>query len=306
MRIVSLIPSGTEIVSALGRADQLVGRSHECDYPASVVDLPACTAPKFDPEGSSAEIDERVREILQNALAVYSVDENKLRDLAPDVIVTQTQCEICAVSALDVQRTVSQWVGTRSRIVTMEAGDIDGLWADIESLSLALSDLDTGNLLTARLKMRMADIAGAVPSLGVEQPTVVCIEWFDPLMTAGNWVPELVSMAGGKSQIGQAGQHSGTIEWHHLLAADPDVIVLRPCGFDQGRTVDEARGILFDRTDWQHLRAVRNDRVFATDGNHFFNRPGPRLVESLEILAEILHPDQFDFGHRGVAWKRIS
>jgi iron complex transport system substrate-binding protein len=305
MRIVSLIPSGTEIVAALGYGDRMVGRSHECDYPASVESLPICTAPKFDPQGTSAQIDERVREILQNALAVYRVDETLLKGLVPDVIVTQTQCDICAVSASDVQACVAEWVDVSTRIVAMTAEDLDGLWTDIETLASAIGTLEEGRELTARLKTRIADIAGAIPSIGVKQPTVMCLEWFDPLMTAGNWVPELVTMAGGHNLISSPGAHSGTIDWHDLRSADPDVIVLMPCGFDLERTIEEARKDLFDRPEWKQLRAVRNGAIYATNGNHYFNRPGPRLVASLEILVDILHPNRFHFGRSPTNWKQV-
>ena len=280
MRIVSLIPSGTEIADALGYTDHLVGRSHECDYPSSIESLPVCTSPRFDPHGTSAEIDERVRDVLQRALAVYTVDEKLLRKLGPDIIITQTQCKICAVSEAEVQQCVNEWIDSTTCIVSMTAEDLDGLWTDIERLSIVAGDFEAGERLTAKLKMRMADVTGAVPSAGVERPTVACLEWFEPLMTAGNWVPELVAMAGGRNVLSRPGEHSGTIEWADLVHADPDILFLMPCGFDLDRTIGEAERDLPRHPEWQQLRAVREGRVFATDGNHYFNRPGLRLAES--------------------------
>lgn len=306
MRIVSLIPSGTEIVDALGYGDCLVGRPHECDYPARVTPLPVCTAPKFDPQGTGAEIDARVRDLLKDAVSVYRVDDERLRELAPDVVVTQTQCEICAVSEADVRACVSSWTDHSTALVSMGAEDIDGLWQDIECVSFAVGDLDGGQHLIARLKDRVADIAGSVYTLGVERPHVACLEWFDPLMVAGNWVPELVTMTGGENILSQAGAHSGTVEWDALGEADPDIILLMPCGFDLRRTIAETRRDLVGRPEWESLRAVQNGSVLATDGNHYFNRPGPRLVESLQILIEILGSSYP--GHRleGAAWTRFQ
>jgi iron complex transport system substrate-binding protein len=302
-RIVSLIPSATEIVCALGFEHHLVGRSHECDFPASVKQLPVCTAPAFMPEGSSAEIDRRVKERLQNALSVYEVHTDLLEQLQPDIIITQAQCEVCAVSLQDVERAVCQLVASQPRIVSLEPNRLADVWADIGRVAEALDANQHGAEVVAQLQRRVHTIAErASPLL---RPTVACIEWLDPPMAAGNWVPELVELAGGANLFGQAGEHSPWLQWQQVVDADPDVLVLMPCGFYIERTLSEIH-VMAERPGWQALKAVQNGRVYITDGNQYFNRSGPRLVESLEILAEVSHPAVFNFGHEGSGWERMK
>jgi iron complex transport system substrate-binding protein len=304
MRIVSLIASATEIVCALGFEEQLVGRSHECDYPPSVLRLPACSAPKLDVHACSRAIDQSVKALVQNALSVYEVKEDLLRDLEPDVIVTQTQCEVCAVSLRDVERATCAWLRRCPQIVALAPNALAEVWKDIEQVALALGVPERGEELVAQLRGRMNSIAERAQSL-TERPTMGCIEWLDPLMAAGNWVPELVELAGGVNLFGQAGRHAPWLDWETVCRADPEVLVLLPCGFDIPRTRAELPA-LTERPGWVELKAVRQGRVIVTDGNQFFNRPGPRLAESLEILAEVLHPGVFAFGHEGTGWERLS
>lgn len=301
-RVVSLIASSTEIVCALGFEGLLVGRSHECDYPESVKRLPACTGPKFVPDGTSYEIDQRVKAILQEGLSVYRVDGEKLRVLAPDVIITQDHCEVCAVSLRDVEAAVCDWLGSRPLVVSLRPDSLADVWAGIRRVAEALGAPERGHELVARLKARMAGVAERARVLP-ERPRVACIEWIEPLMACGNWMPELVAMAGGVNLFGEAGKHSPVMEWEELRAGDPDVIIVLPCGFDLERTRREMPG-LAGRPGWSELPAVRAGRVYLADGNQYFNRPGPRLAESLEILAEILHPQAFRFGHEGTGWER--
>ncbi|HEY1860840.1 MAG TPA: cobalamin-binding protein [Gemmataceae bacterium] len=302
-RIVSLIASATEIVCALGCEDQLVGRSHECDYPSSVLRLPVCTEPKFDVTGSSRAIDEQVKAILQDALSVYRVHADRLADLRPDVIVTQTQCEVCAVSLRDVELALAANLVTWPRIVALAPNALADVWTDIQLVADALDIPERGRELVARLQKRMAGITAKVRAL-TERPTVACIEWIDPLMASGNWMPELVDMAGGVNLFGEAGKHAPWMTWEELCGKDPDVILVLPCGFDLRRTRQEIPA-LSAKPEWPRLRAVRSGRVYLLDGNQFFNRPGPRLVESLEIIAEILHPNVIHFGHVGTGWQRL-
>jgi iron complex transport system substrate-binding protein len=302
-RIVSLIASATEIVCALGFEDQLVGRSHECDYPETVKRLPVCTEPKFNVEGTSYQIDQRVKAILQEGLGVYRVHADRLRDLRPDVIVTQTQCEVCAVSLRDVEEAVCSWIDSRPRIVSLAPDALADVWQDMQRVADTLEVPERGRQLAGRLRERMAGIAGRARAQP-ERPTVACVEWIDPLMASGNWMPELVEMAGGVNLFGTAGRHAPWMQWEDLAARDPDVIVILPCGYDIPRSRQDLP-VLTGKPGWPRLKAVWNRRVFLADGNQYFNRPGPRLAESLEILAELLHPDAFRFGHEGTGWQRL-
>jgi iron complex transport system substrate-binding protein len=297
---VSLIASSTEIVAALGQESLLVGRSHECDWPPRVRTLPAVSRPAFDTSGSSRAVDLALKERLRRALSIYEVDPDLLRQLAPDLIITQTQCEVCAVSPADVERAACELTGRPARILALEPDGLDDVWRDIGRVADALGVHSRGAELVASLRSRVEAIrrrAAAVP----DRPRVAVVEWIDPLMAAGNWMPELVEIAGGINLFGQARRHSPWMSWEALAAADPDVILVSPCGFDLARTAVEMP-TLTASPGWSRLAAVRAGRVCLADGNAYFHRPGPRLVESLEILAEVLHPDAFAFGHRGRGW----
>jgi len=298
MRIVSLIASSTEIVSALGFRSDLVGRSHECDFPEGVRALPVCTEPKFNVEGTSYEIDERVKAILQEGLSVYRVHADVLDALAPDVIITQAQCEVCAVSLSDVEEAVKKLVSSKPAVVALEPNALADVWDDIRRVARALGAPERGEALVASLQARVDAVAER--ARGLPRRRVACIEWIDPLMAAGNWMPELVERAGGDNLFGAAGRHSPFLDWGDVVAADPEVVVVTPCGFDIPRTRVEVP-TLAARSGWKRLAA----RTALADGNAFMNRPGPRLVESLEILAEIIHPEAFDFGHRGRGWEKL-
>lgn len=302
-RIVSLIASATEIVSALGFESALVGRSHECDFPRSVERLPACSEPRIDVNGSSRDIDERVKSTVREALSVYSVHAHVLNELQPTHIITQTQCEVCAVNLQDVERAVCELTGCNPQIVSLEPMDLADVWLDIRKVATALDADARGDQLIARLQASLRKVEEQTSQIA-DRPTVGCIEWIDPVMSAGNWVPELVESAGGRCVLGKAGKHSPYVSWEDLVAADPEVIAIMPCGFDIRRTRGEM-SVLTARSEWRDLQAVRNQRVYLTDGNQYFNRPGPRLVDSAEILAEILHPGRFDFGHHRTGWERL-
>jgi iron complex transport system substrate-binding protein len=299
MRIVSLLPSATEIVCAVGLRDALVGRSHECDFPPGVERLPALCEPKVPIHGASAEIDRAVRRLVADGLSVYRVDAERLRALAPDVIVTQTQCEVCAVSEADVVAATCNWAGSSVRIVSLAPARVDDVLAGIERVGAALGVPERGTAVVAGLRARLAALAARTRDL--PRTSVACVEWLEPLMAAGNWVPELVELAGGRNLFGVVGEHSPWLEWDAVRAADPDAIVAMPCGFDLARTRGEMAS-LERLPGWDALRAVRTGRVAVVDGHQYFNRPGPRLVESAEILAEIFHPGVLDFGHRGAGW----
>jgi len=280
-RIVSLLPSATEIVCALGFQDALVGRSHECDFPRGVERLPVCTAPKVG-GADTRSIHASVSAILQHDISVYRVDSDLLRELQPTHIVTQIQCEVCAVSLRDVEAAIADWTGIAPKLIPLNPQSLDDVFDDIRRTAAALGT--DGQSLVSAMRSKMQAIATSSP---VQKPRVVIIEWIEPLMVAGNWMPALVAMAGGTDVLGDDGQPSSWITWDDLEGADPDIIIVAPCGF---RIEDSQRDLhlLSSNPTWRSLRAVGNENVFVVDGNQFFNRPGPRLVESLEILAGIV------------------
>ncbi len=298
-RVVSLIASATEIVCALGRRDWLVGRSHECDFPADVATLPQLTAPKFKVEGSSADIDRRVQEIVRDGLSVYRVDDDALRALAPDVIVTQDHCEVCAVSLSDVEAATCTWTGHAVDIVSLRPDSMADAYADIRRVARALDAASAGETLVTHMQTRIASVTRRVAHR--PRPRVAFIEWVEPLMAGGNWMPELIEAAGGDNLFGEAGKHSGWMQWDDLAAADPDVILVAPCGYDLARCLEELP-LLQAKPGWTDLKAVRDGRVCFADGNAYLNRPGPRLANSAEMLAEMLHPGIIPANHRGTAW----
>lgn len=297
-RIVTLIASATEIVCALGLEECLVGRSHECDYPPSVRRLPQVSRPLFpvSPSNSRA-IDLAVKDRLRLALSIYEVDAKLLRSLAPDIIITQTQCQVCAVTPEDVERATCEMAGHPVRVIALEPNRLGDVWADISRVGFAAGAVQRAQELAESLGDRVMRI-GVKANTRRPRPRVAVIEWIDPLMAAGNWMPELVEIAGGINLFGEAGKHSPWMTWEELVASDPDLVIVSPCGFDIPRTMGEMT-VLSSRPEWLGLKAVRAGRVFVADGNAYFHRPGPRLVESAEILAEMLHPGTFEFGHRG-------
>lgn len=302
-RIVSLLPAATEIVAALGLTDHLVGRSHECDEPEAVQALPALTAPRIDPTLSSGGIHEQVE---QASGPLFALDSEQLAALAPDLVLTQATCAVCAIAEEDVAAAVRK-SGVATQVIALSPTTLDDMFRDILTVGEATGRREQAEQVVTHLKRRCDAIAEGMwrrlqpAERGSEftpaQPsrkTVAVIEWLDPPMAAGNWVPEMVRLAGGHDVLGKDGVHSHWIKWADVAAADPDVIVLIPCGFTLARAVAEARSPAV----WPHLeplRAVREGRAWAIDGHHLFNRPGPRLVDSLEVLAEVLHPDAFLF-----------
>ena len=278
---MSLLPSATEIVCALGFEDALVGRSHECDFPRGVERLPVCTEPKM--RGTDTRtIHNSVSAILQQDISVYRVDPVLLRELQPTHIVTQIQCDVCAVSLRDVESAIADWTGSAPRLIALNPQSLDSVFDDIRRTASALGG--AGDSLVDSMRLRMQAIASRAPA---RKPRVAVIEWIEPLMAAGNWMPTLVAMAGATDVLGREGQHSHWISFDELEGADPDIVVIAPCGF---RIEDSQRDLHLLSSDrrWQSLRAVRSGRVFIVDGNQLFNRPGPRLVESLQILSEIV------------------
>ena len=282
------------MVSALGALDTLVGRSHECDYPLSVRDLPACTRPLIDVNADSRTIDEQVKNSARNALSIYEVFDGVLEQLQPTHILTQVQCDVCAVSLRDVEQSVALRLRSQPKIVALNPGSLDEIWNDFRRVGEAVGV--SAEPFVQDLRQRMEALRSP-PTI-----TVACIEWIEPLMAAGNWTPELIALAGGIDLFGKAGIHSPWITWEALRAADPDVIIIAPCGFDLARTRQELHWIT-GRPDFGQLKAVRNGRVYLGDGNQFFNRPGPRVFETLQIIDEILHGRSRMFA--GTGWENL-
>lgn len=302
MRIASLLPSATEIVCALGLADALVGVSHECDFPPAVVGRPVLTAPKIDPRGTSAEIDAAVQRLVRDGLSVYRIEEAALRAARPDLIVTQDQCEVCAVSFTEVEQAAHALLDTPARIVSLRPTRLDDVLDDIARVADAAGVRARGAELIAASRERLERIRRAVAPAR-SRPRVACIEWIEPLMVAGNWVPEMVALGGGTYDLVAAGAHSPAIGWDALLAARPDVVIVMPCGFDLAQTRRELPS-LTARPEWQALAAVPNGRAYAIDGNAYVNRPGPRIVESAELLAGLIQPG-FCASFMPAGWERI-
>jgi len=293
-RIVSLLPSATEIVCALGAGAELVGRSHECDFPGGLEHIPVCTEPKVRVDGDSVRIHASVTSVLENDISVYRVHSALLRELRPDVIVTQIQCDVCAVSLRDVEASIANWLDVDvPRIVALNPSTLESIFADLEAVAAAIGR-DSSEVV-ARMRQRIRDIACRAATAAV-RPRVATIEWISPLMAAGNWIPEMIDLAGGECVFGGAGEHSPWIDPDEFARAETDVVLVFPCGFSIERTMADLP-LLDER--------LRDGNVFVADGNQFFNRPGPRIVESLEILAEIIHPELFDFGHKGRAWVKL-
>jgi iron complex transport system substrate-binding protein len=293
MRIVSLLPAATEWICEFGAGPELVGRSHECDYPPEVQDVPVVTEPTYEADGDAAAIDAAVDEQLQAGLSLYRVDLERVKALAPDLIVTQDQCEVCAVSLSDLEAELRNWAGADMEIVSLQPQTLKGVLDEALRLGRTLGRLDAamqtiGNLETGLRALRS--------QIGVDRdtnpqslPSVACIEWMEPLMVAGHWMPDVVEMAGGRAVLGAAGEPTRSVDWANLQAADPDVIAVLPCGFSLEDTRRDLH-YLTERPGWNELSAVQAGRVALFDGNAYFNRPGPRLYRAIELLASVLHP----------------
>jgi iron complex transport system substrate-binding protein len=304
MRIVSLLPSGTEIVCALGLGEALVGRSHECDFPYRVQSLPACTQSHIPSQADSLAIHENVTQRLERGLSLYAVQKEVLQSLQPDVIITQAQCDVCAVRLSDVEDAVASWLGKRPQIVSLAPTRLAEVWQDIQRVGDTLGVSQQACLVLEEIQTRIHHVQQAVQS-AEHRPRVGCIEWLNPLMASGNWVPELVELAGGQNCFGIAGQHSPWLSPQDLMAEDPEHLILMPCGFSIPQTLAEWAD-LQNTPPWKNLSSVQNGRLTVVDGNQYFNRPGPRLVESLEILAEALHPKLLPAYHQGAGWQSLS
>src|SRR5215470_8021103 len=289
-RVASLLPAATEIVCAVGAEADLVGISHECDFPEGVRSLPALTRARLRPARTSRGIDRAVRSVLQDALAVYEIELARLEAVRPDVIVTQDLCDVCAVSFDDVCAAAAVLVHQPIRIVNLHPTRLDDIWGDIARVADALGRTTEGASVVGDLRARASEIARHSADAG-KRPRVLSIEWLDPVMVGGMWMPELIEQAGGVPLVTRPGDHAPTLSKDALLALAPEVVLIKPCGFPLDRTLEEL-DVLRAALPWDAWREAQG-RVYVADGNAYFNRPGPRIVESLEILAGCVHPDAF-------------
>lgn len=300
-RIVSMLASGTELVCALGLGERLVGRSHECDFPAWVRMLPEVSRPTFEIGGSSREIDENVRRKLRANEPLYWVDEARLLELAPDLLITQTHCEVCAVSPADfVHRTPAKL--ERKPVVALSGGTIADILDGFQQVAQAVGRPERGQQLVTALKAKLDLVRERTKDL--PRPSVVCLEWIEPPFAMGNWGPELVELAGGHNLLGAPNQHSTSVAFAAVREADPEVLIIAPCGFGLERASAEL-DLITSQPGFAELRAAKTGRVFVADGNLYFNRSSPSLFETPEILAEMLHPAHFPPRHRHSAWQQV-
>lgn len=289
MRIVSLLPSATEIVCALGLEGQLVGVTHECDYPEAALDKPRLTSSNIDHSGSSpAQIDRHIKENLHQGSSIYRLDRRLLEELDPQLVITQELCEVCAVSFKEVERAVKELYGDR-RVISLDPVNLQEVLGNILTVGRATGAEPRARELVAALQARIDRIV-ALTSNVTSRPRVYCMEWFDPPYSAGHWVPGMAEMAGGIEALGRPEESSRAVSWDEVLAAEPEYILLMPCGYDLPETIERARQVSFP-PQWRDLPAVKIGRVYAVNGSAYYNRPGPRLVDGLEIMAQILHPE---------------
>ena len=317
MRIVSLLASATEIITELGCFEQMVGRSHECDYPSEVVNLPVVSTTQININTSSEQIDAQIKQLVQNkemiqkdafkALSIYALDVDLLQELRPDVIFTQTQCEVCTVSERDVMQAIQHLTGLQPRVVSLTPYQLSDVWEDVQRVGKALDRLEQAQALVRSYRQRLERLHDVTTRLskGEPGPRVTLLEWLDPLMATGNWTPELITYAGGENVFGEVGQHAPWVTWEELQAADPEVLILTPCGFPLERTLQEVTAMK-QHPVWKSLQAVQQGRVYAIDGNSYINRSGPRLVESAEVLARVIWGVDTGIEFAAGTWQRVQ
>jgi iron complex transport system substrate-binding protein len=301
MRIVSLLASATEIVCALGAGEMLVGRSHECDNPDWVRSLPACSSPAFDVAVSSGEIDAEVRRRLRSGEPLYHIHGELIRELHADVLITQSHCEVCAVTPGDVERSGACLPAAQQ--VALSASNLDEIFRGILQIGQALGLEDRAEAVVGGERERLDKVREKVSPF--RRPTVVMLEWTDPLFAMGNWGPELVEIANGELLLGKKGEYSAAIPSEQLRNADPEYLIVAPCGFNLQRSLRE-QGVLERHPWWRDLQAVRNGNVSFADGNLFFNRSGMTISQTAEIIAEILHGVSFGGRTEEVSWRRLE
>jgi iron complex transport system substrate-binding protein len=288
MRICSLLPGATEIACALGLADEIVGVSHECDFPAAARSKPVMVRSRIDPTIiGSGEIHRQVGDLLRSKQSLYALDEKLFIDSEPDIILTQGLCDVCALDYNDVVQ-AARSLARDPCIVSLDPHCLADILNDVLRIGEATHRSRQAESLVQELEFRIHAV-GDRTARSASRPRVACLEWLDPIYIAGHWVPEMVQIAGGSDILGTAGEPSAKVEWDAVIASLPEILILMPCGFDLDRAVRES-SLLKNRASWQTLPAVKDGRVFAVSGADYFSRPGPRLIDGLEILSQLFHP----------------
>ncbi len=311
MRIVSLLSSATEILFAIGAGPDVVAISHECDYPPEATHLPRATRSIVDSTKPSQEIDDQVKRLMEAGEPLYEIDRDLIRSLQPDLIVTQAQCDVCAVKYQDVVDFVAgepALAGTT--VVALNPQHLNEILQDVSRIGRAANRVEHADQFKEQLATRQATIVALTASSPIQdRPRVVVVEWTEPLMAAGNWTPEVVQAAGGELLLAKAGQHSGYVTWHDIIGARPNVLIVAPCGFNLERSLIEAHRLI-NQPGYRDLPAVGMRRAFVVDGNAYLNRSGPRIIDSIEILAHLIRPDLFGPPEgelaEGQAWARLA
>ena len=290
MRIYSFIPSATEMLYAMGLGDQLCGVTHECDYPPEARRKPVAIRSQMDTSNmSQRDIDDMVVESMSHGHGLYTIDKALLRENPPDLVITQELCDVCSVSLRDVLSTISD-LSKSCAVVSLKPRGLDGVLEDVLTVGRACGAEPAAEELVESLEARIERVRERAQ--GLHRPRVFCAEWFDPVFASGHWVPEMVSIAGGEDSLGLAGRDSRKIPWQLVVAYDPEILVLMPCGFDVRRTAEDV-ALLAKNEGWRSIAAVKAGRVFAANGSAYFSRPGPRLVDGLELLSKMVHPEVF-------------
>jgi iron complex transport system substrate-binding protein len=293
MRICSLLPSATEILYAIGLGDSVLGVSHECDFPADAATKPSLLRTRIDPQAPPAEIDRQVSEIIARGESIYAVNAELLRSLAPDLILTQDLCHVCAASPDDLATALTRFP-RQPQVLSLTPRSLHEVWDDIRRVGQATGRWSEAESVAARLARQVASIA-ARASRAASRPRVLCLEWLDPYYVGGHWIPEMVSHAGGEDVFGRLREPSFQVAAEQIAESRVDVIIVMPCGYNSSRAAKEHRLAPFPKT-WNQLPAIREGRVFAVDANAYFSRPGPRLADGVALLAHLLHPDLFPAG----------
>jgi iron complex transport system substrate-binding protein len=305
-RIVSFLPSATEMACALGLEDQLIGITHECDYPERVKTKPVVVRNVLPIETmSQSEIDRAVAERMRQGLSLYQIDEQLLRNLAPDLILTQNLCQVCAPSGNEVSQ-VLKALPNSPEILWLTPQSIAEIFENVRDLGSATGKLDEANALVNECQQRLERLKSVVTQASTK-PKVFCMEWLDPVYASGHWVPELVTIAGGVDRLGKEGGESVRVSWNEIVEWAPEVLIIMPCGFNLEQTMKQIRNVFTSpSSDFFRLPAVREGRVFAVDANAYFARPSPRVVEGAELLAELIHPELFETSNYAGMYQRVD